>query len=115
MIEFGDASYYIDVLAINKHIEIVSSEPISKVKKREVINENGKINGTIITTKTTKKEKIVDTIKYDMIKMFIEIIVDSTDMDDGSLGVDRALQNTNFSYQLAFNTLLHMGIIKEKK
>lgn len=47
--------------------------------------------------------------------MMVEVLIDSDDESDTSLGADRALEKTPLSYKFAFNTLIEYGILKEKE
>ena len=47
--------------------------------------------------------------------MMIETLIDYDDESDTSMGAERALDKTPLSYKLAFNTLYHYGILKEKE
>jgi hypothetical protein len=40
---------------------------------------------------------------------------DGGEEDDALLGAERALNKTPLSYQIAFNTLLSYGVLKEKE
>lgn len=119
MIEYGGVIYYIDVEAFEK---IVSStnKPTEKVKtqdKKTVTNENGQVIGTELLESTRERGKEIDPSKYDVLRMMIEVLIDddSNDDEDTTLGADRALGKKSLSYKLAFNTLYHYGILKEKE
>ena len=119
MIEYGGVIYYIDVEAFEK---IVSStnKPTEKVKtqdKKTVTNENGQVIGTELLESTRERGKEIDPSKYDVLRMMIEVLIDddSNDDEDTTLGADRALGKKSLSYKIAFNTLYHYGILKEKE
>ena len=114
MIEFGGSIYYIDIKAFDKAV-------LSEINGKNLADTETKItygpDGRIISTETYEKRsprKEIDISKYDLLKTFIEYIIDYNDVSDDALGVDRALQETPLGYKMVFNTLLKEGIIKEK-
>ncbi len=119
MIDFGGVQYYID---LNKISSIVLSESKKKpVENISVIDTTTTtdVSGEMTTT-TTKQTvsnvaKEIESMKYDVIKTMIEVLVDNDDELDDSLGTDRALASTTLGYKLAFNTLYQCGILKEKE
>jgi len=118
MIDFGESAYYIDLKAFDRAITIndANSELVSQdTETKEIYNEEGKIVVTEKYNKTTPRSKEVDGAKYDLLKTFIEYIIDSEEVDDDSLGGDKALSEASFGYKIVFNTLYKEGIIKEKK
>lgn len=117
MLEFGDSIYYIDLKAFDKAITVTigKNETTTDTEEKTTLDENGKITLVEKYARTTPKTKEIDAVKYELLKTFIEYIIDFDDVSDDTLGAERALNQTPFSYKLAFNTLYNEGIIKEKK
>jgi hypothetical protein len=116
MIEFGNSVYYIDLKGFDKAITLSDSNTQPSVDKesKQTLNEEGKVIVTEVFERTTNKNKEIDGAKYDLLKTFIEYIIDSEEVSDDSLGADRALAEASFGYKIVFNTLYKEGIIKEK-
>lgn len=118
MLDFGNAMYYFDLDALDKAVTIktgkdqVYSE--KETKTTQSIPEDGKIH-TVVEDfiRTIPQIKEIDSIKYDLFRYFIEVVVDTEDGGDDTLGIDRALDKMTFGYKLVFNTLFRQGIIKE--
>ena len=116
MLEFGDTVYYIDLDALDKSITVHDGDGKVIIEKeiKRTTNDKGDILVTETFERTIPQVKEVDAPKYDLLKTFIEFIMDYAEEADDALGADRALQNTSLGYKVVFNTLLHEGIIKEK-
>jgi hypothetical protein len=116
MVEFGNSVYYIDLKAFDKAITLTDRAEHSSIDKecKQTINEEGKIIITEIFERTSPKSKEIDGTRYDLLKTFIEYIIDSEEVSDDTLGADRALAEASFGYKIVFNTLYKEGIIKEK-
>ena len=118
MIEFGGVVYYIDLDALDKIITPKGNKPNDKItlqEKKIVLDDKGNVVGTEIDKTTSLRGKEIDGPKYDVLRMFIETLIDYDDDDtDTTLGADRALEKTPLSYKLAFNTLYNYGVLKEK-
>jgi hypothetical protein len=118
MIEFGGSYYYIDFDALDKVVcsdKAWKAGKVTDVEIRTVSDEKGKKTGEERVEKTYYKGKEIDGAKYDLIRLFIEVLIDYDDDVDDTLGTDRALGKTPLSYKIAFNTLLKEGILKEKE
>ena len=115
MLEFGDSAFYLDLKAFDSLISLTEKggETVDKETK-ETYNSDGKLIKTEKYTRTTQQGKEIDAAKYDVIKTFIEFIIDSTEEIDDSLGAERGLSKTSLAYKIVFNTLINEGIIKEK-
>lgn len=116
MIEFGNSVYYIDLKAFDKAITITDGKDKTSVDKecKTTTHQDGTM--TIENyERTTPKNKEVDAAKFDLLRTFIEYIIDSEEVSDDSLGGDRELTDASFGYKLVFNTLFKEGIIKEKE
>ena len=117
MIEFGDSVFYLDLKAFDKAITLndANSGLTSKdTEIREILNEKGIVISSERYEKVTPRNKEVDAAKYDLLKTFVEYIIDSEEVDDDSLGVETSLASATFGYKLVFNTLYKEGIIKER-
>ena len=117
MLEFADSIYYLDLKALDKAITLSDgskNKPNVEKEIKQTLNDNNEIIMTEIFEKTSSNSKEIDGAKYDMLKTFIEYLIDYRDESDDTLGVDRALNDTPLGYKIVFNTLLHEGIIKEK-
>jgi hypothetical protein len=118
MIEFGGVVYYLDVDAFEKAVSMSNSNPKEKIKqvdKKSVTNEEGKVVGTETLEIVRERGREIDAARYDLLRMMVEVLIDSDDDSDTSLGADRALEKMPLSYKLAFNTLIENGILKEKE
>lgn len=117
MLEFGDSVYYIDINAFDKAITIVESLKKNESVETEVKtmrDADDKIISVEKVVKTSTRGKEVDATKYDLLKTFIDYIIDYEDITEDLLGADRALSKSSLGYKIVFNTLLAEGIIKEK-
>jgi len=118
MIDFGGITYYIDLAAFDKAITLQGSKSTDKMTTTEtktVTNDMGSVIGTEITETVSDRGKEIDATKFDLIRTLFEVVVDYDDEADTSLGAERALESTSFSFKIAFNTLYNYGIIKEKE
>lgn len=116
MIEFGNSVYYIDLKAFDKAITLIDGKDKSSIEK-EIKTTKHQDGTTVIENyeRVVPKNKEIDGAKYDLLKTFIEYIIDSEEVSDDSLGADRALSEASFGYKVVFNTLYKEGIIKEKE
>lgn len=113
MLEFGGSAYYIDVDALDK---MITSKPSDEVVETTETKDGG---GNTIKVEIYRRKlqpmSVMDNVKYDLIKMFIEYVIDyESENEDDALGVERALQPTPLGYKIVFNTLLKEGILKEQ-
>jgi hypothetical protein len=115
MLDFGGSVYYLNV---NKFTELIRMEhpngdDITESVTKEIKDEKGNtITSEVVTTKRERDMYIQQTM-YELFREMIDIILnDSDDMDEG-LGSNRALEKTSISYKIAFNTLIHYGILIE--
>jgi hypothetical protein len=118
MLEFGDSIYYIDLKAFDKAITIVDNTKGKANFDKEIkqtMDENGKIIMTEMYEKILPQNKEIDAAKYDLLKTFVEYVIDYSDESDDTLGADRALSQTPLGFKIVFNTLLNEGILKEKQ
>jgi hypothetical protein len=118
MIEFGGVYYSISLEGFSKAIKLGDAKPSDKITFTTV--ETKKVEGgndSVKTTETSSERGFeLDSAKYELIKMMLEIVMDDVDIDaDDTLGVDRAFDKFNLSYRIAFNTLLSYGILVESE
>jgi hypothetical protein len=121
MIQFGESVYYIDLKAFDRAVSIIekkelTTDPVPTEKEIKITTDK---DGNLTREeyqKTTPKSKEMDIAKYDILRDFINYIIDSDEItDDSKLGGDGALVDTSFGYKLVFNTLYKEGIIKEEE
>ncbi len=122
MIEYGDSTYYIDIYALEK---VISSDStgINKSDNKMVVTDRetktymdseGQIISVEILEHASPKARELTGSKYDIVRMMLETVIDSKDdQDDTTLGSEYALNKSDFSFKLAFNTLLKYGILIE--
>jgi hypothetical protein len=119
MIEFGGIIYYIDLKVLDKVLSPDGFKPSDKVTSTTITTTKD-ASGDVISIEEVENSmlrgKEIDAAKFEIIRTMIEIILDFDDDEtDTSLGAERALEKTPLSYKIAFNTLLHYGIIKEQE
>jgi len=118
MLEFGDSVFYIDLKAFDKAITItdgLKGEVSVDTEEKTTLGEDGKIALTERYLRTTPRTKEIDATKYDLLKTFIEYIIDYEDESDDTLGADRALSQSPLGYKIVFNTLIKENILKQKE
>jgi hypothetical protein len=97
MLEVLGETYYVDFLQLEENINI----PKSDVK-------TVKVEGDELVDDDTQHISIV---KYETIKMMLEVILTERDDMDENLGIHNA-KKLSLPFKIAFNTLLRHGIIK---
>lgn len=117
MIAFGGKMYYVDFDTLDVFIttqEGGKDKTSKEVEIKEII-ENGVVIRTEKYQRITPQSKEIDAAKYDIVKTFIEYLIDfdGGEDEDDSLGFERAMNQTPLGYRIVFNTLLNQGIIKE--
>ena len=118
MIEFGGITYFIDIFALDKAISPIQFKPTDKVTTTETkigYDFSGGTIGSEVTEYSSLRGKEIDTVKYEAIRLMLEVIMDYDEETDDSLGIDRAFAKTPLAFKIAFNTLYNYGIIKEKE
>lgn len=118
MIEFGGVVYYIDIDALQKVCTPKGVKATDKVTTKDiktVTNEEGNVVGTETIESERERGVDIEVVKYDTIRLLLETIIDYNEEVDDSMGAERALEKTDISFKLAFNTLYNYGIIKEKE
>jgi hypothetical protein len=115
--KLGNEGFYIDLDQVDKIISLNSfADPgtYTETETTTAKDENGKTLHTTIFEKKIPRSKEIDSIRYDTIKMMLDQIFNEVEEIDGSLGLERAIDNTSLSFKIAFNTLTNLSIIKEK-
>jgi hypothetical protein len=118
MLEFGDSVFYIDLKAFEKAITIIDGtkdDVTVETEQKTTFNEKNEVVINEMFERTSPRGKEIDATKYDLLKTFIEYIIDYQDETDDTLGADRALAQMPFGYKLVFNTLKKENILKEKE
>ena len=117
MIEIAGKTYYIDFNAIEGVIGGKEEYKQSEIKESDVTtfyDEDGNVTGSQKNERVYNKPKEIDISKYELIRLFIEVLVSSEDMEsDEKLGAAKVLREQPIPFKLAFNTLLFQGILKE--
>lgn len=121
MLEFDGVEYYIDLDALDKLITIKSGlkgdvYTEKEIKKGTFTSSDGSSTGSTMVEefeRQSPQSKEIDATKYDLIKYFLEVIIDFDGIEDDTLGADRELDKAPLGYKIVFNTLLKQGIIKE--
>jgi hypothetical protein len=119
MLEFGNSVFYIDLKAFDKAITIIDGknpeDVNTEIEQKTTLNEKGEIIMNEVLQRTSPRSKEVDATKYDLLKTFIEYVIDYEGESDDTLGSDRALAQSPLGYKIVFNTLLKENILKEKE
>ncbi len=119
MLEFGNTVYTIDLDAFDRAITTGTATdnrpPVSDKEVKTTLNGSGDIQTVEVFERTFGKTKEVDSVKYDLLKTFIEYLMDFDEVTDDSLGVDRALNKTSLGFKVVFNTLIQEGILVEQE
>lgn len=118
MIEFGGKTYFIDFEKIDQLVTIQNQGKAQVIKDTEEIviyDAKDVKQQTQITTSKYTKGKEVDGLKYETIRLMLEVILKSRqdDDEDSTLGIDRVLNKTSLSFKIAFNSLINAGVLKE--
>ena len=113
MIEFGGEKYYIDLNTLEKAIIIPKKNEklITKVTKT-IYNGSGQISQMEVVESESPNTDEIDTVKFDLIRTCLDVLMDNTEELDTALGSEHALEKTDLNYQIAFNTLLKYKILK---
>jgi len=117
MVEFGGNIYFIDLNAFNEIVTVKNDEPLKNFDKKYILDDEGKIIQTEVLESIRERVKEIEAPKYDILRELLMVVLDydGGEEDDALLGAERALNKTPLSYQIAFNTLLSYGVLKEKE
>jgi len=113
MLDFGGSVYYLD---INKFTELIrmehpKGECVTESVTKEIKDEKNKtITSEVVTTKRERDIYIQQTT-YELFREMIDILLSKVEEMDEQLGSERALNQSDISYKIAFNTLIHYGIL----
>ena len=116
MLDIGGTTYIIDLEAMGNVLILdkdYASKKITEIETKELMNEEGDVVRTKITTREFEKPKEYDSSKYDIIRILFEVLLTYNDEFDDTLGFDRAMEKATLPFKITFNTLLNYGIIKE--
>src|ERR1044072_4432378 len=105
MLDFGNAQYYFDLDALDKAVTIKTGKDQVYSESETKTTKSMPHDGTTHTVvedfiRTIPQIKEIDSVKYDLIRYFIEVVVDTEDGGDDTLGIDRALDKMAFGYKL---------------
>jgi len=90
MLKIIGEHYFIDLDAIEKYVDMT-------------------VHNTELTGKT---ETAINIIKYETVKLMLDVVLTETDDSDDKLGLASA-NNLSLPFKLAFNTLLNKKIINK--
>ena len=90
MLKVLNENYYLDLDKIDEYVQIKDSKPNSG------------------ETETTH----ISIIKYDTIKLMIDILMDESEEVDETLGT-KGTNNLSIPFKLAFNTLLYKNLLNK--
>lgn len=115
MLDFGGSVYYLNV---NKFTELIKMEhpngnEIVESVTKHIKDENDEILSTEVVTTRRERDMYIQQTLYELFREMIDIVLNETDEMDEELGSDRALDKMSISYKIAFNTLIHYGILVE--
>ena len=116
MIEFGDTTFYIDINQLDKIVSKNNNKKTDKksVQLKKVFDSDGNVSYTEELTTIIEEEGEINPVKFEIINLMLDVVMATKDEMDTSLGVERALENTDLPFKIAFNTLYNYNIIKEK-
>lgn len=97
MLEVLGEAYYVDFGELEENINI------PKLEKKPAEKEDGE--------KLDEDTQHISIVKYETIKMMLEVILTEREEMDENLGIHNA-KNLSLPFKIAFNTLLRHGIIK---
>ena len=99
MLEVLGKSYYIDFTELEEVINIPN--PQKKVK----------VDTEVIENNEEGESQHISIVKYETIKMMLEVILIEREEFDENLGIHNS-KKLSLPFKFAFNTLLRYGIIK---
>jgi len=90
MLKVLGENYYLDIDKIDAYVQI-----------EEKVSSSGETEGTAISI-----------IKYETIKLMLEIIMDEQEEIDDKLGI-KGISQLSIPFKLAFNTLLYKNLLNK--
>jgi len=116
MIELGGVSYYIDLSSIDKLTMTKADKGEKSISEqtKTIFDANGILVSTEVIKSVLEKQDEISITKLETINLMIDVIMNNKEELDASLGIERALANTDLPFQIAFNTLYNYKILREK-
>lgn len=114
MLSFDGTNYFINLERIDEIIgadESLKATVLEDIETKTFYDAEGKVTSYDVTSRKYHKSKEIDGAKYETINMMLQIIMQEGEPIDDTLGSDRAFAEMPFNYKIAFNTLLHFGIL----
>ena len=102
MLQFLNENYYVDFEALETEVNIPKSENEEEVTS----NKKGE------TTESDKFLQHISVVKFETIKMMLEVVLTEREEMDDNLGLRGSSKTLSIPFKIAFNTLLRHGIIK---
>tara|TARA_R110000772_G_scaffold221503_2_gene331915 strand:- start:798 stop:1112 length:315 start_codon:yes stop_codon:yes gene_type:complete len=100
----------IDVLGSMYYLDLEELESFIELDDVKITKDNDKIEGDGNVTVEESGQRF-SVIKFDIIKMMIEVVITEREEFDENLGSYQA-KKTSIPFRVAFNTLLRYNIIK---
>jgi|TARA_B110000503_G_scaffold131269_1_gene205632 predicted nucleic-acid-binding protein len=100
----------IDVLGSMYYLDLEELESFIELDDVKITKDNDKIEGDGNVTVVESGQRF-SVIKFDIIKMMIEVVITEREEFDENLGSYQA-KKTSIPFRVAFNTLLRYNIIK---
>lgn len=116
MLDIGGSTFIVDLNKLSELLtddESLKSQTVTEKEVLEVRNEKNELVSTETTTRTYNKGKEIDASRYDLFRMFFEVLLTYNEEFDDTLGFDRAMQRATLPFKITFNTLLEYGVLKE--
>jgi len=109
MIDVLGEKYYIDFKGLEDEVNIPFMMKKKSKKKLNIIDEE---TGEEIIEETVEEPiQQINVVKFEAIKMMLEVVLTEREEIDNNLGVVTS-ENLSLPFRIAFNTLLRYGIIK---
>jgi len=99
MLSIFNEQYFIDIDKVDVYVQIESKKKERSIDKKNVGESN--VNEPNANT--------ISIVKYDLLKLMIEIVMDGHDNIDEKMGIKST--ELTIPFKLAFNTLLNKKII----
>jgi hypothetical protein len=90
MIKVLNENYYIDLDEIEKYLDMGETEP---------------------STETGQVEMKINVIKFELVKMLLEVVLSEDAEIDDKLGLKASTSSTSVPFKIAFNSLLNKKLI----
>jgi hypothetical protein len=118
LLDFGGVAYYIDFNGLENLLRSGDPELEAKTLREtetETTNLVGGVEKVVTTIKERHKPREVDISKYETYNHLLDILMAfeyTADSDEDYLGVEGTLKKTPLPFKIAFNTLVHYGVLK---